>query len=349
MVAPLLPVVGQDDVHRRIVEEAIELVLSTVDLSAVLERTGRLLRRHFGETRVVACVDGSTYAARREVILCGGAVNSPQLLMLSGIGEREELEQCAIDVVHQSPEVGKNPQDHLLAILGFDVAGGTLFEAEKPRELANYLLRRRGMLTSNAAEAYGFIRSRPDLVLPDLELLFSPAAFFDEALGDPYGHAVSLGCVLLKPKSRGQITLRSADPHVKPIIDPRYLSDPSGNDRTAMMAGLRACATIAESSEWKGSLGKIARPSGAQRLDDDTLEEALGTCSHTIYHPIGTCRMGKDTASVVDPQLRVRGIVGLRVADASIMPTAIRGHPHAPSVLIGEKASDLILAAAVTE
>lgn len=269
--------------------------------------------------------------------------------MLSGIGERQELEQNTIDVVRQSPEVGKNLQDHLLAVLGFDVAGGTLFDAEKPRELANYLLRRRGMLTSNVAEAYGFIRSQPDLELPDLELLFSPAAFFDEGLGEPYGHAVSLGCVLLKPKSRGQITLRSADPHAKPIIDPRYLSDPDGADRTAMMAGLRACATIAESPEWKGALGKIARPIGALRFDDDTLDEALRTCSHTIYHPIGTCRMGNDDASVVDPQLRVRGIARLRVADASIMPTAIRGHPHAASVLIGEKASDLILSATVAE
>jgi choline dehydrogenase len=109
-----------------------------------------------------------------------------------------------------------------------------------------------------------------------------------------------------------------------------------------MMAALRVCAAIAESPEWKGALAKIARPVGAERLDDDTLEEALTTCSHTIYHPVGTCRMGKDQTSVVDPQLRVRGVAGLRVADASIMPTIIRGHPHAPSVLIGEKASDLI-------
>jgi choline dehydrogenase len=113
------------------------------------------------------------------------------------------------------------------------VAQGTLFTADKPLALANYLLRRRGMLTSNVAEAYGFIRSRPDLELPDIELLFSPAAFFDEGLGDPYGHAVTFGSVLLKPQSRGQITVRSADPHAKPIIDPRYLSDPSGTDRTA--------------------------------------------------------------------------------------------------------------------
>jgi len=153
---------------------------------------------------------------------------------------------------------------------------------------------------------------------------------------------VVFGPILLKPHSRGQILLRSADPHAKPIIDPRYLSDPDGVDRATMMAGLRICARMAQTLPLKGLLGAIARPQGATELDDATLEEALNTCSHTLYHPVSTCRMGTDDASVVDPQLRVRGVEALRVADASVMPSIIRGHTHAPAVLIGEKAADLI-------
>jgi choline dehydrogenase-like flavoprotein len=276
------------------------------------------------------------------VVLCSGAVNTPQLLMLSGIGDRERLAEHGVGVVHHAPEVGENLIDHLAAPLGFEVRHDSLFAAEKPLELLNYLLRRRGMLTSNVAEAYGFVRSRPELDLPDLELIFAPAPFFDEGLGDPQGHAVVMGPVLLKPRSRGMISLRSADPTAKPVIDPRYLSDPDGVDRQAMMAGLRITAKIAESPAMRDVIGEIARPLGATKLSDETLEEALATCSHTLYHPVGTCRMGSDDASVVDPHLKVRGVEGLRVADASVMPAIIRGHTHAPCVLIGEKAADLI-------
>ncbi|MGH3970960.1 MAG: GMC family oxidoreductase [Mycobacterium sp.] len=281
--------------------------------------------------------------ARREVVLCGGAINSPQLLMLSGIGDRDHLDDHGIDELHHAPEVGQNLRDHLVTPLGFDVAQDSLLLAEKPKQLIDYLLRRRGMLTSNVGEAYGFVRSRPELDLPDLELIFAPAPYFDEGIGEPYlKHAVVFGPILLKPHSRGQILLRSADPDAKPIIDPRYLSDPDGLDRGAMMAGLRICAQMAQTPPLKGLLGGIARPQGATKLDDATLEEALNTCSHTLYHPVGTCRMGADDASVVDPQLRVRGVDALRVADASVIPSIIRGHTHAPAVLIGEKAADLI-------
>lgn len=283
--------------------------------------------------------------ARREVVLCGGAVNTPQLLMLSGIGDRDHLGEHGVEVVAHSAGVGANLLDHLVVPLGFDCPGDTLFAAEKPLELLNYLIRRRGMLTSNVGEAYGFVRSRPELELPDLELIFAPAPYFDEGIGDPYpGHAVVMGPILLKPRSSGTVTLRSADPRDKPIIDPRYLSDDAGEDRAALMSGLRMCAQIARSPALSGTIGRIARPLDATELDDDTLERALNTLSHTLYHPVGTCRMGRDDASVVDPRLRVRGVENLRVADASVMPTIIRGHTHAPSVLIGEKAADLIRA-----
>jgi choline dehydrogenase-like flavoprotein len=281
--------------------------------------------------------------ARREVVLCGGAINSPQLLMLSGIGDRDQLAEHGIDVLHEAPDVGSNLLDHLVVPLGFDVPDDTLFAAEKPLQLASYLLRRRGMLTSNVGEAYGFVKSHPDLELPDLELIFVPAPYFEEGIGDPYDrHAVVMATVLLKPHSQGAITLRSADPKDKPVIDPRYLSDEAGEDRATLMAGLRMCADIAKSPALKGIIGKIARPHGATDLGDETLERALNSLSHTLYHPVSTCRMGSDDASVVDPELRVRGVDGLRVADASVMPTIIRGHTHAPSVLIGEKAADLI-------
>ncbi|MDT0488477.1 GMC family oxidoreductase N-terminal domain-containing protein, partial [Streptomyces doebereineriae] len=146
--------------------------------------------------------------ARREVILCGGAINSPHLLMLSGIGDRDQLARHGIEVTRHAPAVGTNLLDHLVVPLGFDVRDDSLFAAEKPLELVNYLARRRGMLTSNVGEAYGFVRSRPELDLPDLELIFAPAPFFDEGIGDPYGHAVVMGPILLKPRSQGTITLR---------------------------------------------------------------------------------------------------------------------------------------------
>lgn len=187
-----------------------------------------------GQTRIVY--------ARREVVLCAGAVNSPQLLMLSGIGDRDHLAEHDIDTVYHAPEVGCNLLDHLVTVLGFDVEKDSLFAAEKPGQLISYLLRRRGMLTSNVGEAYGFVRSRPELKLPDLELIFAPAPFYDEALVPPAGHGVVFGPILVAPQSRGQITLRSADPHAKPVIEPRYLSDLGGVDRAAMMAGLRICA-----------------------------------------------------------------------------------------------------------
>lgn len=287
---------------------------------------------------------GRTVAtARREVVLCAGAINTPQLLMLSGIGDHDRLARLGIVTVAHSPAVGANLLDHLVVPLGFDVPYGSLIDAQKPLELANYLLRRRGMLTSNVGEAYGFVKSRPDLDLPDLELIFAPAPYFDEGIGDPYvGHAVVMGPILLTPQSRGTITLRSIDPYDQPAIDPRYLTDDAGADRAALMAGLRMCADIARAPALKNIVGRIARPLDASVLDDDTLSRALESLSHTLYHPVGTCRMGSDDTSVVDPQLRVRGVTALRVADASVMPTIIRGHTQAPSMLIGEKAADLI-------
>ncbi len=186
-------------------------------------------------------------------------------------------------MTRHAPAVGTNLLDHLVVPLGFDVRDDSLFAAEKPLELVNYLARRRGMLTSNVGEAYGFVRSRPELDLPDLELIFAPAPFFDEGIGDPYGHAVVMGPILLKPRSQGTITLRSADPTDKPIIDPRYLSDEA--DRAALMAGLRITADIARAPALANVVGKVARPLDAADLDDETFTRAINSVSHSCITP----------------------------------------------------------------
>ncbi|WSG60360.1 GMC family oxidoreductase N-terminal domain-containing protein [Nocardia sp. NBC_01730] len=285
-----------------------------------------------------------TVTARREVVLCGGAINSPQLLMLSGIGDRDELTRHGIEVRQHAPDVGANLQDHLVAAVGYSVASDSLFAALKPRQVLDYVLRHCGMLTSNVGEAYGFVRSRPELDVPDLELVFAPAPFFHEGLVDPTEHGVVLASVLLRPHSRGRITLACADPYAKPLIDPRYLSDSAGADRAAMMAGLRVCADIAAEPSMKAVLGPLIYPPQAPTEREAILELTLNAYSHTLYHPIGTCRMGTDTSSVVTPRLEVRGVQGLRVADTSVMPLIIRGHTHAPAVFIGEQAAKFILA-----
>lgn len=285
-----------------------------------------------------------TARAGREVVLAGGAVNTPQLLMLSGIGDREELEAHGIPVVAHSPEVGKNLRDHLMAILAVEANDDTLFLAEKPGELVQYLARKRGMLTSNVGEAYGFISSDPSIELPDVELIFAPVAFIGEGLIAHDGHALTLGAILVQPESTGTISLASADPLEKPLIDPKYLSDPEGKDRAALLAGLGVCEELLVTPSLRAiSNGTFVQPAGGEGMTRAQRDDiALVQHAHTLYHPVGTTRMGSDAASVVDEELRVRGVEGLRVADASIMPTIIRGHTNAPAIVIGEKAADLL-------
>ena len=292
-------------------------------------------------------------AARREVILSGGAINTPQLLMLSGIGPADHLAEHGISVVVDAPGVGENLQDHLVAGLAPAARGGTLYGAERVGELARYLTRRRGMLTSNVAEAYGFVRTGvadeagAPAGLPDVEIIFAAAPYVGEGLVPLPAEGITVGAILLRPRSRGTIRLASADPADAAVIDPGYLTDPGGVDERTLRAGLAECERLIATDALRAvTTGGWVQPVGGESMSaDERIELSLKRYSHTLYHPVGTARMGEDAASVVDPQLRVRGVAGLRVADASVMPTVIRGHTNAPAIVIGEVAADLVRAA----
>jgi choline dehydrogenase len=288
--------------------------------------------------------------ARREVILAGGAINTPQLLMLSGIGPADHLAEHSIPVLVDSPGVGANLQDHLVAGLAPEAKGGTLYTAEKLGQLVRYLVARKGMLTSNVGEAYGFVRTDiADRVgmaegLPDVEIIFAPGPYVGEGLVPLPGEGLTVGAILLRPQSRGTIRLASSDPTAKPVIDPGYLTDPEGLDLATMLAGLAECERlVATDALGAVTTGGWVQPEGGERMTpEERAELSLRRYSHTLYHPVGTARMGTDAASVVDPDLRVRGVEGLRVVDASVMPTIIRGHTNAPAIVIGERGADLI-------
>jgi choline dehydrogenase-like flavoprotein len=283
-----------------------------------------------------------TAAAAREVIVSCGAVNSPQLLMLSGIGPAARLGELGIPVVHDLPGVGQNLQDHLaVAVIVGSRRPVTLVAAETLPNLLRFLVLRRGMLTSNVAEACAFVRTDPDLPAPDLELIFAPVPFIDHGLVKPAGHGLTLAAILLQPASRGEIGLRSADPFAAPLIQPHYLSDPGGADLRVLREGVRLAQRILHTPPLAEYAGDPVEPAAGVRTDAE-VDAFIREQAETLYHPVGTCRMGADDGAVVDAQLRVRGVEGLRVVDASVMPRIIRGHTNAPTVMIAEKAADLI-------
>jgi choline dehydrogenase len=279
--------------------------------------------------------------ASREVILCGGAINSPQLLLLSGIGPAESLKALGIDVVADLPGVGQNLQDHLASgVQWYCTQPITLASAEKPGNLLNFLLFRKGPLTSNVAEVAGFIKTKPDLPTPDLEILFAPSLFVDHGFGNPpKQHGYTIGVILLHPESKGSISLRSTNPADPPRIQANYLA--SENDVKLLLDGLKLCRRIGQASALAPYRGAEFLP-GEEVKTDEELTELLRSRAETLYHPVGTCKMGSDPLAVVDAQLRVVGVEGLRVADASVMPSIISGHTNAPSIMIGERASDFI-------
>jgi choline dehydrogenase-like flavoprotein len=278
--------------------------------------------------------------ARREVVLSAGAVGSPQLLMLSGIGPADHLRSVGIEPLVDLTGVGENLQDHPFFLLCYESRRPeSLLDAEKPKALAEWLLRRSGPLTSNVGEAMAFIRTRPGLPAADVQLLFGPAYYHDHGFDSFDGHAFSLAAALLVPRSRGRLRLRSADPGAKPQLVGNHLAEP--DDLTSLLAAFHTLREIARTEPLDEARGRELVP-GEQVESDSDVEAFLRREVELLYHPVGTCRMGGDEGAVVDPQLRVRGVESLRVADASVMPTITGGNTNAPTIMIGEKAADLI-------
>lgn len=280
------------------------------------------------------------------VVLAAGAFGSPQLLLLSGIGPAAELARLGIAPVLDAPEVGANLQDHPVAGIAFSTHGtDTLLRAESMPSLLSYLLRKRGMLASNGVEAFAFTQVEPGPAsAPDLELIFLPFERRNHFLEPPRVHAFSIGTAVVAPRSRGRITLRSADPLAAPAIDFGLLTDADGIDRKVLLAGARLARRIAATAPLAAHNAGELRP-GAEAQSDAALLEHLHADLQTVYHPSSTCRMGTDARAVVDARLRVRGIDGLWVADASVMPSVPRGHPNAVVAMIGQRAAGWIDAA----
>jgi choline dehydrogenase len=270
--------------------------------------------------------------AGREVILSGGSINSPQLLMLSGVGAADDLRPLGIDIVADLPGVGRNLQDHLsIGVAHRCTKPVTLAGAETIGNLVQYLVLRKGMLTSNVAEAGAFVRIDAEAPAPDIELIFGPTFYVNHGFGNPKGHGYTVGAILMHPKSRGTVRLRSADPLAAPAIDPNYLAE--DDDLRLLVDGVKLCRRVADAKAFDEFRGEQVLP------ESGDLAAHVRKYAETLYHPVGTCSMG----DVVDEQLRVRGVEGLRVIDASVMPTIITGHPNAAVIMIAEKGADAIM------
>jgi choline dehydrogenase len=293
--------------------------------------------------------------ARREVILCGGAVNSPQLLELSGIGQGERLGALGIEVVQELPGVGENLQDHYVVGETYRLKNGIVSVNELARgprllrEVWRYWREKRGLLTLSAAHVAVFCKSRPDLAGPDIQFHILPATMDADKLANEQKMelekqpGLTIAPCQLRPESRGSVHVRSADPAAHPAILPNYLSNPL--DEEVVVAALKWGRRIAATDPLAGYIDHETNPGADVQTDAQLLEYARekGT---TIYHPVGTCAMGRQPQAVVDPELRVHGVEGLRVVDASVMPRLVSGNTNAPTIMIAEKAADLIKAAA---
>jgi choline dehydrogenase-like flavoprotein len=279
--------------------------------------------------------------ARREVLLAAGSINSPQLLLLSGVGPGDELREVGVPPRHELPGVGRNLQDHPFVTIIWEVSDQqTLYGAEKPKALAEWLLRKSGPLSSTVAEVVAFVRTRGGLPAADIQFHMGAAYYEDHGAETYDGHCMVIAPVLVAPAARGQVWLRAADPAAKPRVITNTLS--AAADVDSMIAGMRLGREIAAQPPLREIVLKELKP-GAERLERDELEADLRRRLMLIYHPVGTARMS-DTApdAVVDSQLRVHGLEGLRVIDASIMPLIPRGNTNAPTMMIAERGADLV-------
>ena len=285
--------------------------------------------------------------AEAEVIVSGGAVNSPQLLMLSGIGPADHLREHGISVVADSPGVGANLSDHpIVAAIWSTPKVRSLAEMAGPANLLRWRLAHSGPFTANIAQSGGFARTETGLPAPDIQWHALPVPFRNGGLADPADRALSVLVTLVDVRSRGRIMLRSADPRHKPLIDPGYLTDPA--DLEALMRGVGMVRRIAATRPLRKMVTAEQAPGSGLRTDADLRDFVRGAVT-TIYHPVGTCSMSGDArvdasrlAGVVDTELRVRGVECLRVVDASVMPTAPRGNTNAPTIAVAERAADMI-------
>jgi choline dehydrogenase len=285
-----------------------------------------------------------TVRVRREVILSAGAYNSPHLLLLSGVGPGAALAAHGIEVVRNLPGVGQNLQDHVMAPVAYHSTQPiTLAAAQTEEELRKFQTERQGMLTSNVAEAGGFFRVGPGATIPDLAIFFGPAWFISHGQGNPEGHGFTAVPSIMIPKSVGALTLRSPDPHAAPRIETNALSHP--DDVALLVEGIKLSRRLFAAHAFDPYRGDELVPGRALQTDAE-LEASIRANAQTLYHPVGTCKMGRDDLAVVDAELRVHGLTGLRVADASIMPVIVNANTNAPTIAIGEKAADLILSAA---
>ena len=284
--------------------------------------------------------------ARREIILSAGAIQSPQILMLSGGGDGDMLRRFGIAVSAHLPGVGENLQDHPDFVFGYAARSLELFGISAPglarlaKELRRYHAERRGQLTSNFAEAGGFLKTRADLAAPDIQLHFVVAMVENHARSLRLGHGFSCHVCLLRPRSRGTVRLRTADPLEPPAIDPNFLGD--AEDVEDMVAGFKLTRRLLDAPALEKLRTRDLYTAGVH--SDEEIRAILRRRVDTVYHPVGTCRMGIDAEAVVDPGLRVRGLEGLRVVDCSIMPTLVGGNTNAPAMMIGEKAAAAIRA-----
>ncbi|HWA88472.1 MAG TPA: choline dehydrogenase [Rhizomicrobium sp.] len=283
--------------------------------------------------------------ATREVLLCGGAVNTPQVLMLSGVGDAEILSRFDIPVVADMKGVGKNLQDHLDCSIQYECSQPiTLFSQSKPLNALKtglqYMLFGTGLATGQGLESGAFLKSRPEIETPDLQLHFITALMYDHTRVKGDRHGFMTHVCQLRPQSRGYISLKSADPLVAPLIQPNYLE--AEEDRRALREGVKLSREVFAQGAFDPYRGPELMP-GAHVTRDDQIDAFIRKTAETIYHPVGSAKMGTDGESVVDPQLKVHGLEGLRVVDASVMPALVSGNTNAPTIMIAEKASDMIL------